>query len=178
MPNRCSTSQVDLGRGKVTSQRRLTRGLPRCTRWLNTTKSEAAGDCLTDGARVAALDDKHTDLSGIPEITDVQMAQAALRVGSKTVTKGKARVNMYLDAAIVAYFKVQAGGRAYQTLINKALKDSIRAHDLEATLRPIIREEIATIGQSVQRVAFAKAQCRRQTGPALPLSPSLSRRAS
>ena len=106
------------------------------------------------------------------------MAQAALRVGSKTVTKGKARVNMYLDAAIVAYFKVQAGGRGYQTLINKALKDSIRAHDLEATLRPIIREEIATIGQSVQRVAFAKAQCRKQTGPSLPLSPSLSRRAS
>jgi uncharacterized protein (DUF4415 family) len=35
------------------------------------------------------------------------------------------RVNMYLDAAIVAYFEAQAGGRGYQTLI-KVLKENIR----------------------------------------------------
>jgi uncharacterized protein (DUF4415 family) len=33
---------------------------------------------------------------------------------------------MYLDAAIVAYFKAQARGRGYQTLINEVLKENIR----------------------------------------------------
>ena len=50
---------------------------------------------------------------------------------------------MFLDAAIVAYFKAQAGERDYQTLINEALKANIRGHDLEAILRRVIREELA-----------------------------------
>jgi hypothetical protein len=51
-----------------------------------------------------------------------------------------------LDADVVEYFKAQAGGRGYQTLINEALKESIRAHDIESMLRRVIREELETYG--------------------------------
>jgi uncharacterized protein (DUF4415 family) len=86
--------------------------------------------------------DGDIDLSEIPEITEEQIARAKLRIGGKPVPKGKVRVNIFLDASIVAFFKTQAGERGYQTLINEALKENIRHHDLESLLRRIIREEL------------------------------------
>ena len=49
---------------------------------------------------------------------------------------------MYLDADVIAYYKAQAGGRGYQTLINDALRANIRNQELETTLRRVIREEL------------------------------------
>ena len=78
-----------------------------------------------------------------------------LRVGLKDVGReefaqavreklGKQRVSIMLDAAIIAFFKAKAGGeRGYQALINQALYDVIRGEEMEATLRRVIREEIA-----------------------------------
>ncbi len=100
----------------------------------------------TDWAYINALQDEDIDLTDIPKVTEEQMAQAVLRVGGQPVPRGKVRVTMFLDAAIVAYFKAQAGGRGYQTLINETLKENIRGHDLETTLRRVIREELATVG--------------------------------
>jgi hypothetical protein len=53
-------------------------------------------------------------------------------------------VNLLLDADILAYFKMQSRpvGKTYQTLINEALKASIRSRNLESALRRIIREEL------------------------------------
>jgi len=96
----------------------------------------------TDWERIDAMTDSDIDLSEIPEITEDQMARAKLRIGGKPVPKGKVRVNIFLDASIVAFFKTQAGERGYQTLINEALKENIRQHDLEGLLRRIIREEL------------------------------------
>jgi uncharacterized protein (DUF4415 family) len=90
------------------------------------------------------MEDEDIDLSEIPEITAEQMAQARLRVGGQPVSKGKVRVNIYLDAEVVEYFKGQAEGRGYQTLINETLKESIRAKGLETMLRRVIREELKT----------------------------------
>ena len=72
------------------------------------------------------------------------MRRATRRVGGRPVAKGKVRVNIFLDADIIAYFKAQAGGRGYQTLINDALRSSILADDLEAVLRRVVREELQT----------------------------------
>ncbi len=47
-----------------------------------------------------------------------------------------------LDASIVAWFKIQAGDRGYQTLINETLKQAINHHDIESTLRRVVREEL------------------------------------
>jgi hypothetical protein len=43
----------------------------------------------------------------------------------------------------VEYFKAQAGGRGYQTLINETLKESMRHNQLETMLRRVIREELS-----------------------------------
>ena len=47
---------------------------------------------------------------------------------------------MYLDSEIVEYFKTQAGGRGYQTLINQTLQESIHHQNLEEIVRRVIRE--------------------------------------
>jgi len=106
----------------------------------------------TDWAYVDALQDEDIDLSDIPEVTEEQMEQAVLRIGGESVPRGKVRVTMFLDAAIVAYFKAQAGGRGYQTLINETLKENIRGHDLETILRRVIREELMTVVKPTKAV--------------------------
>jgi uncharacterized protein (DUF4415 family) len=90
------------------------------------------------------VNERDIDLSEIPEVTEEQMKRAVLRVGGEPVDKGKVRVNMFLDADIVAYFKSLSGGRGYQTLINDALRSSILADDLETILRRVVREELQT----------------------------------
>jgi uncharacterized protein (DUF4415 family) len=96
----------------------------------------------TDWEALEKMEDDDLDLSEIPEVTAEQIAQATLRVGGKPVSRGKVRVNIYLDAEVVEYFKAEAGGRGYQTLINETLKESIRAKGLESVLRRVIREEM------------------------------------
>lgn len=97
----------------------------------------------TDWDRVAAMQDADIDFSEIPEVTAEQMARARLRVGGQPVPRGKVRVDVLLDAAVVAYFKAQAGEQDYQMLINETLKNKMHDRDLEPTLRRVIREELA-----------------------------------
>ncbi len=96
----------------------------------------------TNWKRLNTMQDKDIDLSDIPEITATQMARAKLRVGGKPIPRGKIRINMLLDAEVLAYFKAQAGARGYQKLINETLKTRIREHEFESTLRRVIREEL------------------------------------
>ena len=88
------------------------------------------------------MSEQDIDLSEIPEITEEQMRRATLRIGGEPVAQGKVRVNIYLDADVVAYFKARAGGRGYQTLINDTLRTSVLAEDLETVLRRVVREEL------------------------------------
>lgn len=88
------------------------------------------------------MGDEDIDLSEVPEVTPDQVARASLRVGGKPVARRKVRVNIDLDADVVDYFKSQAGGRGYQTLVNEALKESIRRRGIETLLRRVIREEM------------------------------------
>ena len=100
----------------------------------------------TDWEALEKMNDEDIDLSEIPEVTAEQIAHATLRVGGKPVSRSKVRVNIYLDAEVVEYFKAEAGGRGYQTLINETLKESIRAKGLETVLRRVIREEMKVAG--------------------------------
>ena len=111
-------------------------------------KNSTSKASQTDWAYIDTLQDEDIDLSDIPETTEEQMAQAVLRVGGEPVPRGKVRVTMFLDAAVVAYFKTQAGGRGYQTLINETLKENIHGQDLETTLRRVIREELTALARS------------------------------
>lgn len=63
----------------------------------------------------------------------------------------KVRITIRLDGDIIEHFKNQvhlAGGGNYQTHINEALRDYIKAHDksLEDALRKVIREELKLAG--------------------------------
>ncbi|HEY5551758.1 MAG TPA: BrnA antitoxin family protein [Opitutaceae bacterium] len=97
----------------------------------------------TDWQRVQATQDADIDLSEVPEITAEMAAHGVVRVAGKEVPRGKIRLTMYLDNAVVEYFKSRAGARGYQTLINEALKRAIERESLEATLRRVLREEAA-----------------------------------
>ena len=74
---------------------------------------------------------------------------AACPVSAKTTTqrqghftaRGKPRLTMYLDMAVVEHFRSRAGGRGDQTPINEALKQAIDQKKLEDVLRRVIREE-------------------------------------
>ena len=104
------------------------------------------------------MSDTDIDLSDIPEITPEQAARGVLRVAGKTVPRGKRRLTMYLDAAIVEFFKARAGERGYQTLINEALKEAIERESLEDTLRRVIREETAEYKVRVPRKGARELQ--------------------
>lgn len=97
----------------------------------------------SDSAFLQGAKDEDIDLTDIPEITEEQLARAVMRIGGQPVPKEKVRVNMYLDADLVALFKARAGGRGYQTLINDTLRESISGEELETLLRRVIREELA-----------------------------------
>jgi uncharacterized protein (DUF4415 family) len=62
------------------------------------------------------------------------------RIGD-VAPRGKTRLTMYLDLAVVEYFRSRSGGRGYQTLINETLKQAIEQENLEDVLRRVIREE-------------------------------------
>jgi uncharacterized protein (DUF4415 family) len=61
--------------------------------------------------------------------------------------KGKTRITIRLDEAVLDWFRQQvddAGGGNYQSMINSALRDHIarQREPLEATLRRVLREEL------------------------------------
>lgn len=82
-----------------------------------------------------------SELDEYPEITQADLDHAVLRVGLKPVPRKK-RVNIMLDAGIVAYFKTKAGGRGYQTLINETLKRAASWETIEMLLRRVVRDEL------------------------------------
>jgi uncharacterized protein (DUF4415 family) len=106
-------------------------------------KSSFSKHSETDKEFLHTAKDEDIDLSDIPEISEEQIARAVMRMGGKAIPKEKVRVNMYLDADLVAFFKAKAGGRGYQTLINETLRESISGEELERMLRKVIREELA-----------------------------------
>ena len=69
--------------------------------------------------------------------------------GSVLPLAGKTRITIRIDNEILAWFRAQAeaaGGGSYQYRINAALRDYIanQREPLEATLRRVLREEMAT----------------------------------
>jgi uncharacterized protein (DUF4415 family) len=68
------------------------------------------------------------------------------RRGAARSTRGKTRITIYLDDAIVQRFKSlsEQTGKGYQTLINEALSAPENDHQLTASqIRKILREELA-----------------------------------
>ncbi len=82
------------------------------------------------------------DMDEAPVWTKDDFAKANHRVGLKPAQTKKVKINITLDPDVVAWFKQEAGGRGYQTLINATLREAMRGQQLEETLRRVIREEL------------------------------------
>lgn len=72
--------------------------------------------------------------------------------GALIPTKGKTRITIYIDDAVLDEFRVRAErvGTGYQTMMNEALKAFVEKNEKTITatvLRQIIREEILGISQ-------------------------------
>lgn len=116
-----------------------------------TAKSRALRSDLAKLDSHVATPDEYDE---IPELTASDLKRARLRVAGKPVSPdefaaavkerlGKQRVSIMLDAAVIEFFKAKAGSRGYQTLINQALRQAMQGEEIEATLRRVIREELA-----------------------------------
>ncbi len=106
-------------------------------------------------AKFPNTDPDWVDPDDAPELTaaDLDRPDLVWRADGKVVneTAGKAafaamlkkhKINITLDPDIIAWFKAQAGGRGYQTLINATLREAMQRKTLEETLRRVIREEL------------------------------------
>jgi len=72
------------------------------------------------------------------------------------VPPGKTRITIRLDDDVIAWFHKQVndvGGGNYQSLINQALRRLIEApaEPIEATLRRVVREELAEVPRPRRR---------------------------
>jgi uncharacterized protein (DUF4415 family) len=78
-------------------------------------------------------------------VTQADLDRARLRINLQDVPR-KQRVNIMLDSGVIAFFKLKAGKRGYQTLINETLKQAIHQEEIETVLRRIVREELGRTG--------------------------------
>ena len=75
--------------------------------------------------------------------SDIDSGKLVLRQRKQgKLVANKQRINIYLDQAIIAYFKDKAGERGYQTLINDSLREAMQRNTIEATIRQTIKEEL------------------------------------
>jgi hypothetical protein len=67
------------------------------------------------------------------------------RQPASAVARGKTRITIRIDDDVLAWFRgqVRATRGGYQTAIDLALRDYIAREPLEATLRRVVREELA-----------------------------------
>lgn len=84
----------------------------------------------------------NTDLDEAPPLTEADWQRAVHRVGLQPVTTAKTQVTIPLDADVLAWLAEQANTEDYPTLINGALRDTMREHRLEERIRRVIREEL------------------------------------
>ena len=75
----------------------------------------------------------------------------------KLRTGGKTRITIRLDDGVLQWFRsqVRSSGGSYQSLINLALRDHISREPLEATLRRVVREELAHFSGASLESAYA-----------------------
>ena len=94
-----------------------------------------------------------------PTLSQAQLERARYRVAGKRVSKpvwqtavraqlAKKRISIMLDAAIIEHFKLAAGERGYQTLINDTLRRAVEGEALINEVRHVIQEELAVYNRN------------------------------
>ena len=94
-----------------------------------------------------------------PTLSQAQLERAEYRVAGKRVSKpvwqtavraqlAKKRISIMLGAAIIEHFKLAAGERGYQTLINDTLRRAVEGEALIKEVRHIIQQELAVYSRN------------------------------
>ena len=107
----------------------------------------------SDLVRVDAHTIEANEYDDLPELNDEAMQRGVWKIGERTLSAAEGRsafsaamkkqkISITLDPDVLDFFRQQAGGRGYQTLINATLREAMRTTQLEATLRRVIREEL------------------------------------
>ncbi len=107
----------------------------------------------SDFARVDAHVIQPHEYDDLPEVTDADLERGTWYVDGEIATKEEAlaavrsrlkkqKINLALDSDVLGWYRAQAGGRGYQTLINATLRDAMTTHTLEDALRRVVREEL------------------------------------
>ncbi len=107
----------------------------------------------SDLARVDAHTIQVQEYDELPEITDADLARGTWMLNGTPTTEAKAKaafsarlkkqkINITLDPDVLAWYRTQAGGRGYQTLINATLREAMRGIELAETVRSVVREEL------------------------------------
>jgi hypothetical protein len=78
--------------------------------------------------------------------------------GAVLPTKGKTRITIHIDNAVLEEFRTRAegAGTGYQTMMNEALKAYLSQAETpvtESVLRRVIREEVAEKGRLTTRAS-------------------------
>ena len=126
---------------------------------MNANKYVLGSDLARVDAHVIA-DDEYDDA---PELTDEDLARATWKIGDKVVTEAEGRaafsaalkkqkINLTLDPDVLAWYRAQAGGRGYQTLINATLREAMRGQQVADTVRQVVREEMRSMGRRMKAV--------------------------
>jgi len=76
--------------------------------------------------------------------------------GALITPKGKTRITIYIDNAVLDEFRVRAerAGTGYQTMMNEALRAFVSKSEqpiTEAVLRQVIREELPEVSRVTTR---------------------------
>ena len=106
-----------------------------------------------DLARVDAHEISPQEYDELPELTEADLERGIWKIAGKEVTpaEGKAvfrsalkkqKINITLDPDVLGWYRAQAGGRGYQTLINATLREAMTTRMIEDIVRRVIREEL------------------------------------
>lgn len=96
----------------------------------------------------------------LPELTDADLERGVWKVAGEEVNPRagksafrsilkKQKINLTLDPDVLGWYRAQAGGRGYQTLINATLRDAMTIHTIEGAVRKVIREELHSTAFSI-----------------------------
>lgn len=107
----------------------------------------------SDKAKVDAHEIQPHEFDELPELTESELERGVWKIAGKEITSAegeatfrsalkKQKINITLDPDILAWYRYQAGGRGYQTLINATLREAMTSHTIEDTARRVIREEL------------------------------------
>ena len=63
----------------------------------------------------------------------------------------KQKINLTLDPDVLAWYRSQAGGRGYQTLINATLREAMRGKQMTQAVREVVQEVVQEVVRDVIR---------------------------